>query len=62
VDINNSIRLTNKALSNEYNKKLKQYNKKDGKVCSVILSTINNEIITVLEHKQTAKDYINYLK
>ena len=62
MDINNSIRLTNKALSNEYNKKLKQYNKKDGKVCSVILSTINNEIITVLEHKQTAKDYINYLK
>ena len=31
MDINNLIYLTNKALSNKYNKELKQYNKEDGK-------------------------------
>ena len=62
MDTNNSIRLTNKALSNEYKKELKQYSKEDGKVYLVILSIINNKILTALEHKQTAKDYINYLK
>jgi len=50
------------VLYDEYNKELKQYNKEDGKVYSVILSTINKEIITALEHKQTAKDYIKHLK
>ena len=62
TDTNDLICLANKVLSNKYNKELKQYSKKDSKVCSVILSIINNKIITVLEHKQTAKDYINYLK
>ena len=56
------IRLTNKELYKEYNKEFKQYNKEDGKVYLVILSIINNKILTVLEHKQIAKDYINYLK
>ena len=56
------ICLTNKELSNEYNKEFKQYSKEDGKVCSVILSIIDNKILTALEHKQTAKDYINHLK
>ena len=56
------IRLTNKELYKEYNKEFKQYNKEDGKVCSVILGTIDNEILTALEHKQTAKDYIDHLK
>ena len=49
-------------LYNEYNKELKQYNKDNGKVCLVILGIINKEIITALEHKQTAKDYIEHLK
>jgi len=62
VDTNNSIRLTNKALSNEYKKELKQYSKEDGKVYLVILGIINNKILTTLEYKQTVKDYINYLK
>ena len=62
TDISNSIRLTNKTLSNKYHKELKQYSKKDGKVYLVILSTINNKIITASKHKQTVKDYINYLK
>ena len=62
MDTNNSIHLTNKALSNKHHKELKQYSKEDGKVYSVILSTINNKIITALEHRQTVKDYINYLK
>ncbi len=62
ADTNDSIRSTNKALSDEYHKELKQYSKEDGKVCSVILGTIDNEILTALEHKQTAKDYIDHLK
>ena len=62
MDTNNLIRLTNRALSNKYNKEFKQYSKENGKVYLVILSIINNKIITALEHKQTAKDYINYLK
>ena len=62
MNTNNLIRLTNKALSNKYNKELKQYNKEDGKVYLVILGTINNKIFTALEHKQSAKNYINYLK
>ena len=62
IDTNDLIRLTNKAFSNEYNKELKQYSKEDGKVYSVILGTIDNEILTALEHKQTVKDYIDYLK
>ena len=56
------IRLTNKKLYKEYNKEFKQYNKENSKVCSVILSTINNKIFTALEYKQTVKDYINHLK
>ena len=56
------ICLTNKELYEEYNKEFKQYNKEDGKVCSVILGIIDNEIFTALEHKQMVKDYINYLK
>ena len=55
MDTNNLIRLTNKALSNKYNKE-------DGKVYLVIFSIINNKILTTLEYKQTVKDYINYLK
>ena len=51
ADTNNSIRLTNKALSNEYDKEFKQYSKEDGKVCLIILSIINNEILTALEHR-----------
>jgi hypothetical protein len=62
ADTNDSIRSANKALSDEYDKKFNQYSKEDGKVCSVILGTIDNEILTALEHKQTAKDYINHLK
>ena len=62
MDTNDLICSANKALSNEYEKKLEWYNKEDGKVCSVIFSTINNEIITALEHKQMAKDYIDHLK
>ena len=62
ADTNNSIRLTNKALYDEYYKEFKQYNKDDGKVCLIILGIINNKIITTLEYKQTVKDYINYLK
>jgi hypothetical protein len=62
AEANDLIRSTNKELSDEYDKEFKQYSKEDGKVCSVILGTINNEILTALEHKQTAKDYINYLK
>ena len=56
------IYLTNKELYKEYNKEFKQYNKEDGKVCLVILSIINNEILTALKYRQTAKDYINYFK
>jgi hypothetical protein len=52
----------NKELYKEYNKEFKQYNKEDGKVYSVIFSIINNKILIALEHKQMAKDYINYLK
>jgi len=62
ADTNDSICSTNKALYDEYHKEFKQYNKDDGKVCSIILGTINNEILTALEHKQTAKDYIDHLK
>ena len=62
MDTNNLIRLTNKVLSDEYDKKFNQYSKEDSKVYLVILGIINNKIITTLEHKQTAKDYINYLK
>ena len=51
MDTNDLIRLTNKALSNKYNKEFKQYNKEDGKVCFVILGIINNKIITALEYK-----------
>ena len=39
-----------------------EYNKDDGKVCSIILGTVDNKILTVLEHKWMAKDYIEYLK
>ena len=39
-----------------------EYNKDDGKVCSIILGTVDNEILTALQHKQTAKDYIKHLK
>ena len=62
MDTNNLICLTNKTLSNKYYKELKQYSKEDSKVCLVILSIINNKIITALEYRQTVKDYINYLK
>ena len=62
MDTNDLIHSANKALSYEYNKEFKQYSKEDGKVCLVILSIINNKILTALEYKQTAKDYINYLK
>ena len=62
TDTNNLIRLTNKALSKEYRWEFKQYSKEDGKVYLVIFGTINNKILTALEHKQTVKDYINYLK
>ena len=62
ADTNDSIRSANKALFYEYDKEFKQYSKEDGKVCLVILGTIDNEILTALEHKQTAKDYIDYLK
>ena len=62
MDINDSICLTNKALFNKYNKELKQYNKEDGKVCSVIFGIIDNKILTTLKYKQMVKDYINYLK
>jgi hypothetical protein len=62
ADTNNSIRSTNKALSNKYQKEFKRFDKDDGKVYSAILSTINNKILTALEYKQTAKDYINHLK
>ena len=62
MDINDLIYLTNKVLFNKYNKELNQYNKKDGKACSVIFGIINNEIFTTLEHKQTVKDYIKHLK
>ena len=51
IDTNDLIRSTNKALSDEYNKELKQYSKEDGKVCLVILGIIDNEILTALEHK-----------
>ena len=56
------IYLTNKELYKEYNKEFKQYNEEDGKVYSVIFGIIDNEILTALKYKQTAKDYINYLK
>jgi len=62
MDTNNLIRLTNKVLYDKYNKELKQYNKDNGKVYLVILNIINKEIITTLEYKQTAKDYIKHLK
>ena len=39
-----------------------EYNKDNDKVCSVILGTVNNKILTALKHKQTAKDYIEHLK
>jgi len=51
MDTNNLIRLTNKVLSNKYNKEFKQYSKEDGKVYLVILGIIDNKIITTLEHK-----------
>ena len=51
MDISNSIHLTNKVLSNKYNKELKQYNKENSKVYSVIFSIINNKILTALEYK-----------
>ena len=41
---------------------ISEYNKDDGKVCSIILGTVDNKILTVLEHKRTAKDYIEHLK
>ena len=62
MDINNSIHLTNKVLSNKYNKELKQYTKDDSKVYLIIFSIVDNEILTTLKYKQTVKDYINYLK
>ena len=62
MDTNNLICLTNKILSNKYYKEFKQYNKDDSKVCLIILGIINNKIITALEHKKTAKDYIKHLK
>ena len=61
ADTNNLIHSTNKALY-KYHKEFKQYNKDDGKACLIILGTINNKILTALEHKKTAKDYINHLK
>ena len=39
-----------------------EYNKDNGKVCSIILGTVDNKILTALKHKQTAKDYIKHLK
>ena len=51
ADTNDSIRSTNKALYDEYDKGLKQYTKDDGKVCSIIRGTVDNEILTALEHK-----------
>ena len=51
MDINNSIHLTNKVFSDKYYKELKQYSKKNSKVYSVILSIINNKIITALKYK-----------
>jgi len=50
------------VLCNKYNKEFKQYNKDNGKAYLVILGTINKEIITALEHKQTVKNYIKHLK
>ena len=37
MDTNNLIRLTNKVLSNEYNKEFKQYSKEDSKVYLIII-------------------------
>jgi hypothetical protein len=39
-----------------------EYNKDNSKVCLIILSIVNKKILTALKHKQTAKDYIEYLK
>ena len=49
-------------LHDEYNKEFKQYTKDNSKVCSIIFSIVNNEILTALKYKQTVKDYIDYLK
>ena len=62
MDANDLIRLSNKALYKEYYKEFKQYNKDDGKVYLIILSIIDNKILTALEYKQIAKDYVNYFK
>jgi hypothetical protein len=62
INTNNLIYLTNKALSNKYNKELKQYTKDNSKVYLIILGIVNNEIFTTLKHRQTVKNYINYLK
>ena len=62
TDTNDLIYLTNKAFTDKHKKKLDQYTKENSKACIAILSTINNKIITALKHKQTVKDYINYLK
>ena len=62
INTNNLIHLTNKKLYKKYNKEFKQYKKENSKVYLVILSTINNKILTALEYKQIVKDYINYLK
>ena len=51
MDTNNIIYLTNKALSDKYNKKLKQYINEDRKVYLVIFGIINNKIITALEYR-----------
>ena len=51
MDTNNLIDLTNKVLFDKHYKELKQYSKEDGKVYSVILSIINNKIITALKYK-----------
>ena len=39
-----------------------EYNKDNSTVYSIILSTVNNKILTALKHKQTVKDYIKHLK
>ena len=41
---------------------ISKYNKDNGKVYSIILGTVDNKILTALKYKQTAKDYIEYLK
>ena len=62
MDTNDLIYLTNKILTNKYKKELNQYNKNNSKAYLVILGIINNKIITALKYKQTARDYIKYLK